>query len=317
MALVVPVRGKDDVLKACLEAMSIAVQACPQARLILVDNNVSDETEAIRRLAPLAQVLRATAPTVGAVRNCGANAAPDVSVFAFVDCDCLVRPDFCSEVLRVFASTDATIVGCKVVSPKDGHWTEIAMDQVHRKGGDGYRDHMNSGCLAIRADSFRSINGFDPTLPSNEDYDLCERVRKRGGRIWQTEVLRVTHLGNPKSVTGYFNRLTWHGRGVISATGAIDWSPVLILTLMNSVLLAIASVVCVWLLSVARPWSALGLAVIALSAVPAVFVALRMLQLRRWIPPISALALMQLTFLARQRGFYQRLRELRAQRSSR
>lgn len=315
LAVVVPVRGKSDaILAASLSSLAVAVSQCPGAILVLVDNNpISAGGPTLAEFARGAVIVPSAADTVGGVRNDGVRALPaSVSLIAFVDCDCVARPSFCLDLVELFSSSTAEIIGCRVVSPIDGHWTETASDALHRQNGDGPRDSLNSGCLAIRADAFHAVGGFSEILPSNEDYDLCRRVRLGGGTVWQFERLQVTHLGNPKDVSAFMRRLIWHGRGAVKADGTIDFSAMLLATLANTLALVLGAGTSVLLGAAGRwGWVTTALA-FALCAVPTAFWLLRMRQLRRWISPIPSIALMQLTFIARQVGLLRRLAELRS-----
>jgi hypothetical protein len=291
-----------------------AVSRLEESELILVDNNGRDQTdENIYRFQGRATIVRSAKTTVGGVRNEGVSRASHApNIIAFVDSDCLVPPDFCENLVAVFNDRpDISIAGCKVVSPADGHWTERASDALHRQSGDGPRAHLNSGCLAIRAEVFVRVGGFSETLPANEDYDLCDRVTREGGLIWQFECLRVVHLGNPKSLPGFFRRIRWHGRGAIGSDGRVEFTAMAIATLVNSACLTAGVGAALTATYFGR--SGMGLFVFCASVVmvPLIFWVLRMIQLRRWIPIVKSVALMQITFLARQIGMAEQYRTMR------
>ncbi len=317
LVVVVPVKGKGDLLHASISSLSVAVARCAQASLVLVDNNEEDASSTeLRVLAESATIVRSRAQTVGRVRNDGVRQCDQTATYiAFVDCDCVVKPTFCNDILEAFERSSSAIVGCRVVSPSNGHWTEIASDALHRQEGDGLRSFLNSGCLAVRAESFDEVGGFSEILPSNEDYDFCARVRECGGTIWQFESLQAVHLGNPKSVFGFLRRLHWHGRGVVREDGSLDFSPMLVATLANSVAVILGVITAGWAAYDGAWLKSAASLLLGLVLVPAAFWSLRILQFRRWIRPVPSVALMQLTFVARQLGLLSRLRELRGRRS--
>jgi hypothetical protein len=304
LILIVPVKGKIDVLSECLDSMIRAVAGCDGASLTIVDNNPGEAIdESLGEYVDVARVIKSRARTAGGVRNDGVAGATGSLYLAFVDCDCLVRPTFCRDVLEAFQQTASEVVGCKVLSPSDGHWTERTMDEIHRHAGDGPRESLNTGCLAVRFDIFTGVGGFDANLPSNEDYDFCKRVRLLGGRIWQSEALAVVHLGNPKSTSGYFSRLVWHGKGAFASSGKVDWSPMLVFVLGNAFVLASGLMYMTALVVRGQAVEALASLAVALLAVPLSFIVIRMTQYRRRIPLVRGTALMQLTFIARLCGF--------------
>ncbi len=304
LAVVVPVKGKSEILKESLSSLCLAVGKCKEAILVLVDNNDPDDRDPeLYSFHDRCTILKSDRRTIGAVRNDGFSSVRDrVEYVAFVDSDCVVKLTFCTDVLDAFRATGATAVGCKVVSPSSGHWTELATDALHRQGGDGYRNHLNSGCLAVRAPAFSEIGGFSEELPANEDYDLCRRIRENGGRIWQSERLQVIHLGNPKTIPQFFRRLRWHGRGAVNEAGKVEFSAMLTLTLLNAIVAALGFGICLFLFSKGQIFTAILFLGFCVIVVPVIFWLLRMLQFRRWINPATAVPLMQLTFAARLMG---------------
>lgn len=311
LAVVVPIKGRSDLLAQCLGALADAVARVRDAELVLVDNNEAGAPDPEIYLPRLnTTVVSSRKQTVGGVRNDGVNSlrvAPDI--VAFVDSDCLVPTAFCESLFGLFATRPhITAAGCKVKAPPGGHWTETASDELHREAGDGPRKHLNSGCLALRFDAFRKVGGFSEQLPANEDYDLCEKISADGGAIWQFEVLQVLHLGNPKSLRGYFRRIQWHGRGVFGETGRIILSPMAIATVANTLVLSVGFLIALYCLWHGHPLCAVAICVSALLACPLAFWLLRMLQYRRLIAPWRAVALMQITFIARQAGMIQQWR---------
>jgi cellulose synthase/poly-beta-1,6-N-acetylglucosamine synthase-like glycosyltransferase len=221
----------------------------------------------------------------------------------FVDSDCVVRPDFLSEISRIFArDSEIAIAGCKVRSPQNGHWTEVASDDLHRESGDGRRSHINSGCMAIRREVFEAVGGFSPVLPANEDYDLCDRVRATGQEIWQFESLSVLHLGNPKTIAGFMRRLRWHGRGAFSADGRLLVTPMSLAVIANSAFMCGGVAASAVALAGVGWAGATGILLASITMVPVSVWLMRMKQYRRWIRPHLAIPLMQLTLIARQLG---------------
>ena len=304
IAIVVPVRGKGGVIERSLASLSLAVARCPGAVLVLVDNNREGEDSSV--LNPFRQtalIVPSSARTVGGVRNDGVRWLSVTAKFlAFVDCDCVVPQSFCSDVIRTFADTSAMIVGSRVVCPPDGHWTEIAHDNLHREVGDGPRKHLNSGCMAVRASAFATVGGFSDTLPANEDYDLCSRVRAIGGSIWQAEILTAVHLGNPKSIGSFCRRLMWHGRGAMREDGSLDLSAMLVATLSHAVVVSTGTVLCIVFLCRGMFLYGLMTLSVACMTVPIAFWLSRVIQYRRWISFIPSVALMFLTFASRLSG---------------
>ena len=64
--------------------------------------------------------------------------------------------------------------------------------------------------LLSRSD-FETLGGFDPALNASEDYDLCRRALKHGGRIVEDNGLPAFHQGAPRNIGEFARRELWHG----------------------------------------------------------------------------------------------------------
>jgi glycosyltransferase involved in cell wall biosynthesis len=74
-------------------------------------------------------------------------------------------------------------------------------------------NYINSGHLIIFRETFQLIGGFDESLETGEDYDLCQRAKKYGCIIKNNPELKVIHKGYPKDIRAFFKRERWHGKG--------------------------------------------------------------------------------------------------------
>jgi hypothetical protein len=90
--------------------------------------------------------------------------------------------------------------------------------------------------LAVRADTFRRVGGFDAALATGEDADFSRRVRESGGTVRLDDRLVAVHHGFPAdlgafvrrerwhtSTPGWFRRMSWPSRAVVLAAAA--WVP--------------------------------------------------------------------------------------------
>lgn len=308
IAAVIPIRDKKPALIPCLASLDAAGRADGNVTLVLVDNGSTDGALDVQReYADRALMVASSARRVGGVRNDGARAVPDVDVYAFIDSDCVVPEDFFAAVRDTFAASGAAAVGCEVVSPADGHWTERTWDALHRPQGDGPRHYMNSACFCILADWFWRIGGFDEEKVSSEDVDICWRLTAAGGTMWQSERLRIVHLGNPKSVGGVYARVRWHGRGIWEPGKGLQWSKITLATFAHAGFVVAGALLCV--ATVVRTPGAAVLALVAgVVAAPFAFTVARMLQFRRRVPLVRSVALMVITFFARLHGLADSLR---------
>ncbi len=304
---VIPVKDREQLLRQCLTALAASAAQYQDARILVVDNgSIDNSREVATEFAPKVRLVKSRAARVGGVRNAGAALDRDTDAYAFVDCDCIVPADFFQAVADTLSSSGASAVGCEVVSPSDGHWTERAWDGLHRPGGDGPRHYINSACFCILTEWFWRINGFDDTKVSSEDVDICRRLAAAGGTMWQSERLAIVHLGNPQSIGGLYRRIRWHGEGVWERGKGIQWSVTTIATLLHGMSALSATAAGAALIAFGQP---LGWLVILLGwlAMPALFVVARAVQHRRRVPILGGIGLMSITFPARLHGLLRSL----------
>jgi GT2 family glycosyltransferase len=67
----------------------------------------------------------------------------------------------------------------------------------------------------MRREDFLKLGGFDETIQTNEDYELCERARKAGMDVRAFPQIGVIHLGTAQSLRVFFRKQAWHGTHVI------------------------------------------------------------------------------------------------------
>ena len=105
------------------------------------------------------------------------------------------------------------------------------------------------------------------------------------------------HLGNPKSLRGFAQKMYWHGLGMRRATAGRGLNRPTLLTLLNGLaLLGAVVVLCVWsVASSTRVWAA----VLLVLAVPLSTYAYRTWQVRRFTNPLVSLLLIEVFYLAR------------------
>jgi|APMI01.1.fsa_nt_gi hypothetical protein len=296
-------------LKECLPSVVRAASMQSDVSVFVVDNGSTDNSVGVaKQFSPSVTVLASTSATVGGVRNDGARAASDADFLVFLDCDCQVKEDFFGNVTATFATTGCAAVGCEVVSPALGHWSERTWDKLHRPGGDGPRHYINSACFAIQRTWFEKIDGFDATRVSSEDVDICRRLTASGGLMWQAESLAVIHLGNPKSVSGLYRRIVWHGEGAWTSRQGVQWSVTMAATFAH--VIAVLSSLAIAVGLVFRGSGALAFCAFAagVTLVPILFVLARAVQHRRLVPVVRGIALMQITFAARLHGILRAIR---------
>ena len=269
VSFVIPVRTDAERLERCLNSIERTQQrARPQ--VVVVDNgSLDDSAERAERAGAL--VLRLPGLPVGELRNRGAQAASG-DVLAFVDADHEIDPAWIEAALEDLQDPAVAVVGNLCEAPREGTWVQHMYDRLRgRIVGRHDVDWLGSGNMAIRRQAFEAVNGFDATLESCEDVDLCYRLKQRGFRIVGDDRLRSVHLGDPATLRALFRAELWRGRNNLRATlrtgPGIRDLPSLLMPVATMAFLA-ASVAGVVGLAIGRPgllWLSLaGIVAIAL-----------------------------------------------------
>lgn len=296
--MVVPVYNKAPFLAAALDSVVTAVRAYGDAELIVVDHGSADGSRELleSRYAKEARIAGFNGGTISAVRNEGARLAKG-SVLSFIDADCVVPPDYLGRVVEVLAETGAGATGAEVVPPPAPGWVEDVWYRLHRRAGDGEQEWIGSANLAVLRDAFDAVGGFDEHLVTGEDTELCQRLRNRGYRIYESKRLTAVHLDNAKTLGNFYRKELWRGLGMFGTVraGAIDKPTAM--TVIHVILCAAAA-----LALAAAPWALparLGAAAGLVVAVPAVTLVYRGLHGGSLASPLRALLLYEVYYAAR------------------
>jgi GT2 family glycosyltransferase len=62
--------------------------------------------------------------------------------------------------------------------------------------------------------TFEDLGGFDETLETNEDAELCRRALRAGLSTMLCPDLAVVHLGTAQTVIRFYKKQRWHGKHV-------------------------------------------------------------------------------------------------------
>jgi glycosyltransferase involved in cell wall biosynthesis len=205
VSVIVPTRNSALHLPACLR--SIRAQTYGQIELIVVDNNSDDETLAIAR--EYADRTLTAGPERSAQRNVGARAASGSYMF-FVDSDMVLEQDVVAECLGELRTSSAEAVVVPEISFGKGFWARCKAFERSFYAGD---DTIEAARF-FPADVFVEVGGFDEALAAGpEDWDLHERVRKRGRPIARIPAV-IHHNEGRLSLSELMRKKFYYGKGM-------------------------------------------------------------------------------------------------------
>ena len=216
MAIIIPVRDDAARLRLCLDA--IATNGDAERRRIVVADNGSADGSAHVAASYGATVLALPRYRVGELRNIAA-AATSSPLIAFVDADHLIDPGWVRTALKLFDDHQVTAAGAPYSPALSANWVARAYDrfrpELHTVEP---AEWLGSGNMIVRREAFEQVGGFDTSLESCEDVDLCNRLRAAGYRLVADPQLRSVHLGDPATLRALFLGELWRGRDNIKVT---------------------------------------------------------------------------------------------------
>jgi Glycosyltransferases, probably involved in cell wall biogenesis len=214
VSVIVTAKNEEDTIESCI--LSIIAQTYPNFELIYVDAISSDKTlEIANRLKNAAESKKnckryiaiskkAETPAIG--RNLGAEIS-NGSILAFTDADCVADKDWLENLVLHMSPEIGIVGGPNVLRHKRKSKITTAIDSVlatyFGSGGSPQfyqikkdRDvYAVASCnMAIQKNLFEREGGFDESLRFNEDSDFCNRLLRKGNRIFYTSAAKINHF---------------------------------------------------------------------------------------------------------------------------
>jgi len=217
VSFIIPVRNDAARLAGCLA--SLARQACDPAlvEVIVVDNGSTDASRQVARQSG-ATVLVKPSARVSDMRNAGAAAALG-DVLAFVDADHEISSGWVSAAIGALTDARVGAAGYPYSPPAGANWVQRRYNGLRPRPQIGQDVlWLGSGNVAVRRSAFERVGGFDTSLETCEDVDLCQRLHAAGYRLIAEPDMRSVHLGDPRRLSAVFFGELWRGRDNVRVT---------------------------------------------------------------------------------------------------
>lgn len=228
VSVIIPVKNQELLLRRTIS--ELGAHDLDDVEIIVVDNGSTDRT---REVAADCGAIVHCAPdaNVSELRNRGAEAAT-APTLAFLDSDCVPRRGWL-RACRSALSAGASIVGhpydlSSDPSPFEREWCSLSAD-----ASDG--TWLPAGNMIIDRSAFEAVGGFDPSLHSGEDQDICRRIREIGGTVVVDSSFRVRHEGNPQRLRDMFRSEVWHTSSLIAQARATGPSKLLVASSVSAI----------------------------------------------------------------------------------
>lgn len=220
VSVVIPTYNRPGQLAACLDSLTRLDYPADRFEVVVVDDGSA---------TPLDGVVDAVSDRVdlrlhrqrnagpAAARNAGAERARGV-VLAFTDDDCAPEADWLDHAAR--AHVTGAAIGGRSINVLDDNPYSTASQMItnfiyERLNADATSARfLATNNLAVPAESFRGIGGFDTSFPlaAGEDRKLCDDLRQAGVRLVYDDAMVVRHA-HPLGFRGYVRQHFNYGRG--------------------------------------------------------------------------------------------------------
>jgi glycosyltransferase involved in cell wall biosynthesis len=188
ISVVVPTLNEEKLIASTLKRVREVV---PEADLVVADGGSRDATLRIARR--YARVVETHGP-VGNARNEGAKAAKG-EIIIFLDADTIIAREFVDKVLEVFR--DPTVIGAGgSIMPKGMNQLEKIvfrfLNFLVRFSCFIKKPRIAGTCVAFKRNPFFEVGGFNTSIAASEDFDLCERISRKGKIVFLKDVVVYT-----------------------------------------------------------------------------------------------------------------------------
>nr|WP_274636856.1 glycosyltransferase [Microbacterium bovistercoris] len=183
ISVIVPAFNAAATLAVQLEALSRQTLDEPW-ELIIADNGSTDETAQIARSwsdrLPLRVIDASARRGPAAARNVGV-AASGAPLLAFCDADDMVADDWLTRVLAALRVDEFVAIGVRQRAVYSSRARpEYVTYAVYESMYLPSLVACGAGHMAVRTEIFRAVGGFDESMLTAEDHDLCYRVQLEG-----------------------------------------------------------------------------------------------------------------------------------------
>ncbi|MGH7791073.1 MAG: glycosyltransferase [Thermodesulfobacteriota bacterium] len=223
-SIIIPTYGRPNQLEVCLNSLSRLAYPIQRFEVIVVDDGSRTPPEAVvANFRDRVNITLLTQPNSGpaSARNTGAAHAKG-EFLAFTDDDCTSDSAWLKALADRFKSTPDHLIGGQTINALSENIFSTASQQLVSYLYDYYNLSYKrtrlfiSNNLAVPAEQFRTIGGFDTSFPlaAGEDREFSDRWLHHGYRtIYAPEAL-VYHA-HPLSLLSFCRQHFNYGRGAL------------------------------------------------------------------------------------------------------
>jgi GT2 family glycosyltransferase len=219
-SIIIPTYYRPQALTRCLDSLSRLDYARNSFEVIVVDDGSPVSLEPIVKSfqdGMTIRLIRQSNAGPAAARNKGAFSAKG-KFLAFTDDDCVSDPGWLTELAKQLRNGPNRMVGGRVVNELHENVfssaSQLIIDIVyaHYNADPGRAVFFASNNMAVSADTFHALSGFDPAFRTSEDRELCNRWREKGFQMIFAPNA-VIHHAHSLTLKTFWNQHMSYGRG--------------------------------------------------------------------------------------------------------
>ncbi|HYO46239.1 MAG TPA: glycosyltransferase [Gemmatimonadota bacterium] len=196
VSVVIPVFHHAARLESCLESLEGQTYPGDRYEVIVVNNGREGEIERLVERFGRTQVGHELRPSQFAARNRGLELARG-DVIAFIDADCIARPDWMEQGVARLAAADIVAGRIDIFSRDQGRPTAVELyDMLTNLDQRTYVRAGRFGATAnlfVRRAVFDTVGSFDPVTRSGGDVEWGQRAVAQGFALDYADEARVDH----------------------------------------------------------------------------------------------------------------------------
>lgn len=198
ISVVIPVWNSPDAIAKCLAAIEAQTYPRDRYEVLVVDNGSTDETAGVARSFPFVTLLSEPIASSYRARNRGLASARGEYV-AFTDADCIPDPGWLAAAVRASRRNPqaAVLAGHIDLFRADSAGSAACEKYEYAFEFDQAKNVKHGVCVTANWMSRRltllDFGGFDETLKSGGDWDLCRRMQAAGQPIVYVPDMLVSH----------------------------------------------------------------------------------------------------------------------------
>ena len=219
-SIIIPTWNRPRQLRACLLSLAKLEYPSDRFEVIVVDDGsdppIGALEESDRQGCPVIWLRQSNAGPAAA-RNAGAAKAQGWYL-AFTDDDCTPAPDWLRRLACAFERSPRALVGGHTINALSDNLYATASQTIVQAAHESFLaghsrlQFFASNNLALPADLFWAVGGFDPGFRTSEDRDLCDRWMRMGYPLVYAPEAVIYHR-HELTLAGFWRQHFGYGRG--------------------------------------------------------------------------------------------------------